>query len=270
MENLTRYYSYSCLYQSLIRVLRRLVFNFLSLNSDLEVDGKDLTSIMEEKNYTLEEYTHNVVIPQGNDAEHVIFLVTPLVLRIRITFVMLSNNPGETDNPVTKYEAKAKKLDYFMDDGLDLHEESLSILVTPAHFDVLYSKDFIKKYPEIINDANIGQEPAVCTCKTTSSWLEQCKKSRIDRESALERIERETNGKFLLTGIEKQKEGVTCEECKGKISNKQIMELIDNEEKKQRLIKEKDERKKEQHKELLKNAIKDGSNLELECSKWFL
>jgi len=55
------------------------------------------------------------------------------------------------------YKATSDNYTYSMSDGLDLHDDFLSVLYMPQHYDIIYSKKFIEKYPEIEKYAN---EPA--------------------------------------------------------------------------------------------------------------
>jgi hypothetical protein len=143
---------------AIIRLLRRITYNFLILNEDFELHETPLlVAIMAEAdNMTMEQYRNNIVLKNGEDARNLVFSIVPLVLRIRITTVLFDLKAISNESFIQTYGAKAPKFNYFLKDSLNLHHEQLSILLKPGHYDALYSTDFIKQNPLLLQKDMAG------------------------------------------------------------------------------------------------------------------
>ena len=77
-----------------MRLLRLVVANFLSINSDLEINGLRIDTAINTDDPNVEHFIEQTVKTQGVDAKSVVFIAAPLVFRISLdTLVLDSSDP---------------------------------------------------------------------------------------------------------------------------------------------------------------------------------
>lgn len=81
----------------------------------------------------------------GSEAQDLIVELLPIVLRISIRTIILdksAGNGGILEHVKRPFIGKEK---VWYNDSLNLHEAKLTILLKPGHYDILYSKEFLKE-----------------------------------------------------------------------------------------------------------------------------
>ena len=141
---------------ALIRFLRRCVFNFLKLNENFVINDIPLKTVILEDANSMEEYRNKIVLQDGEDARNLILVVLPLVLRIGINIVELDLKDKRNDNFTQLYEATAPKYYFSLKDSLNLHQDSISILLKPGHYDGIYKKIYIDKKHNFLLNLNLN------------------------------------------------------------------------------------------------------------------
>lgn len=120
-----------------------MVYNFLKLNHDLSINGIKLNEIICLELPTVNEYLENVVLMHKEDARSVVTMAMPLVLRVNISIVIfMANDTIKSDSCVETYESKNTSFGYAPLDSLDFHEETISVMLRPGHYDILYKNDY--------------------------------------------------------------------------------------------------------------------------------
>ncbi len=126
----------------MISFLRHMVARFLERNSKIVVNGLSLEAAVRNEFLAMDEFVRNVVLPPRTDARLIVIAVTPLVLRISLDCVVVDLQDRDTADKlvVETFSARAAGLDHTRGDGLDLHAETLAVMMGPGHYDILYPR----------------------------------------------------------------------------------------------------------------------------------
>ena len=83
----------------------------------------------------------------GEDARDYILNIVPFVLRIGLVVVYVDEkNRGEQEMQNQQYSASTEDFKFEVEDGLNMHNESLYVFLKTGHYDVIYrEKDFRNK-----------------------------------------------------------------------------------------------------------------------------
>eukprot|EP00831_Metopus_contortus_P039774 TRINITY_DN31152_c0_g2_i1.p1 TRINITY_DN31152_c0_g2~~TRINITY_DN31152_c0_g2_i1.p1 ORF type:complete len:375 (-),score=71.12 TRINITY_DN31152_c0_g2_i1:19-1143(-) len=169
---------------AIVILLRQIVANFLFLNDDIEFDtGLSAEIICGD----VAAYIEKEILPEGNIAGDLILMVTPLVLRIQITVVVM--NRGEDEKYLVEtYSALNSGIDFHNKDGLDWHNRELSVMYFGGHYNALYSKADLKEYPvlELFDTPNL--ECWICHQKEISGLRLDPKKRLIHYRCLLNQL----------------------------------------------------------------------------------
>ena len=139
---------------AIIRLMRRFVYNFIQEHSDFLAPGDlSITTIIETtEDMSVDQFLTDVVLAAGEDARSVILFALPMILRIKITAILMDLTICKSGNffqqAVAMYPESNMKVEKL--DTLNLHHEEMFVLLKPGHFDALYSKSFLKKHPCIL------------------------------------------------------------------------------------------------------------------------
>ena len=83
----------------------------------------------------------------GEDARDYILNIVPFVLRFGLVVVYVDEkNRGEQEMQNQQYSASTEDFKFEVEDGLNMHNESLCVFLKTGHYDVIYrEKDFKNK-----------------------------------------------------------------------------------------------------------------------------
>ena len=129
--------------ESLIFLLRIIVANFIELNHDLNLNGMTVadTCCLDYANYN--EYREKVVLRMGEEAQDIVTRIMPLVLRIQIQIFVLDRRNYRHYNELAA--ARTCNLDNELGDGLDLHGQTLSVMLNSGHYYGIYYNEDLNK-----------------------------------------------------------------------------------------------------------------------------
>eukprot|EP00830_Metopus_es_P005767 TRINITY_DN1551_c0_g2_i1.p1 TRINITY_DN1551_c0_g2~~TRINITY_DN1551_c0_g2_i1.p1 ORF type:complete len:422 (-),score=80.28 TRINITY_DN1551_c0_g2_i1:60-1325(-) len=134
--------------RALIRFLRYKMGNFLKINYDLNMGGIDFQTVMMSEASSVDEYIARFILEDNQDAKTIAFNVCALVLRTQIDVVILDAKDAEFDKTVMEsYNAITDEFDYTLKDGLDWHKKSITVLLKPGHYDLLYTHKDLEEFP---------------------------------------------------------------------------------------------------------------------------
>ena len=151
---------------SLIRLLRRMNYNFIEVNHDIAIKG-----MMFEKMLKLpyQEFNENVVIKDGEDATIAIYPIASIVLRIQISIVICDVRDVRPNLPIQTYQPENQSIDFKIDDSLNFHKRSLAVLYKQGHYDIIYRKEDAQDRPLILEyDTLISQNNSITTSQYSS------------------------------------------------------------------------------------------------------
>ena len=129
--------------QALIKLARWLVANFLLYNSDFSINEIPITDAIMAEEMNVEEYMNNIVLCMGEDAKNLILYIMPIVLRINIKLVLMDLGKEVAHNYIETIPSRVPYISYTTDDSLNLHDETICILLKPGHYDALYEDEYI-------------------------------------------------------------------------------------------------------------------------------
>jgi len=135
--------------------LRNLIAKFLIQNKSFEIKGISLLNIIGSEFSSITNFIENSLCKQKIPPKILIIAITPIVLRISLDCITLDiNNLENNENPIIEtFFAMAPGFHNVLGDGLDFHDENISILVNPADYAILYSSKYWEIHGKIIENS---------------------------------------------------------------------------------------------------------------------
>lgn len=147
--------------RALIRFLRSVTYNFFRLHSGVKnaPNGMSLGQVVKMcTNPDYEEFLARTVLGDGQHAITPIDMVVPLALRIAINVVVV-NADKKKEVPVQRFEAEVRnEFKLVRNDSLDLHENTLYVMLSPGHYQIVYPARVTDGYDGGLLAAGTGTE----------------------------------------------------------------------------------------------------------------
>lgn len=123
-----------------------------------------LADAISQDSATVQEFAENIVIQNYEDARTIITLILPLVLRIQINILIfdVEDKVKKTSKEET-FPSRTENLNYVLNDSLDFHDDIITVMYRPGHYEILYKGGYyeneIEKYDMIAIDPIPEPEP---------------------------------------------------------------------------------------------------------------
>ena len=124
----------------MICLFRQILDNFMELNEELDLNGITIANSMIAENLSVNEFRQQVILKEKEEAVGVLLYVLPIVLRIQINIIYVDFKNPKTKNSLQHFPSSAPNLTIKYPDALNLHEETINIILKPGHYDILYRK----------------------------------------------------------------------------------------------------------------------------------
>ena len=87
----------------------------------------------------------------GEDARDTIINIIPLVLRISLEVVYVDEkNRGDNEMKNQHYDANSEDFRFSLEDGLDLHGQTLYLFLKTGHYDIIYKTEDFKEIEGVV------------------------------------------------------------------------------------------------------------------------
>jgi hypothetical protein len=102
---------------------------------------------------TFDAYVKNILMNMGTEAQGFLLYVVPVALRIKVFNVTLDTSKRAKRLPaeykkfnINEYESKYHDIGLTITDNLNFHKETLYVLRTGDHFDILYHTNSTQEF----------------------------------------------------------------------------------------------------------------------------
>ena len=127
-------------------MLRWMVNNYLIKNKDIKFRDFDMKECVLLDASSLQEYQEKYILEDRQDARTLVIVLTPVVLGINLEIVIFDHETMKISTTL-KYGAKIKKSDIPKRTYLNMSDQTITVILKHVHYDLLYEKKLIHKYP---------------------------------------------------------------------------------------------------------------------------
>eukprot|EP00830_Metopus_es_P007298 TRINITY_DN16927_c0_g1_i1.p1 TRINITY_DN16927_c0_g1~~TRINITY_DN16927_c0_g1_i1.p1 ORF type:complete len:535 (-),score=91.31 TRINITY_DN16927_c0_g1_i1:4-1551(-) len=143
---------------AMVWFLKYMIINFLLENGMAEIDGIPIYNMLPGEYASIADLIACNLMAEKKDADSLMVLVSALVLRVTINVVNPNVNANDGQITCEAFKSKNGTFCFEFDDCLNFHEENISLLFKPGHYNCLYNrlsyspeaKNLIKLYDKVI------------------------------------------------------------------------------------------------------------------------